>query len=214
MATEWYRRRDWTPAVRDEFFARLRGSRSKAQHLRIQAAELKAVGSRPCLEGALELVEVLTCEFPHAFELAVALQIRAECLESLGQVDAAIDSYRQSLQAQRQFRNVQTTAHLRFAWLVATMPRPQLYDEALKVLGEFDRHEILPIAQYRFAGAYALMLAASGDVSEAQRWAERALEAAGSTTSGLRYHPGLGLVTNPDTETHARLLRLAVSRRN
>jgi hypothetical protein len=148
MAEDWFRRKTWTPADRETFFARLRRSRTtyhKAQYLRVQAVELQATGTPEGVDAALELAEVLLRDYPAPTELAHAHLIRAECLESRGDVAGAAEAYRHALRAQRACPKVRTTAHQGFAWLVATRPLPELYREAIAALDEFgDMDGFLP----------------------------------------------------------------------
>jgi tetratricopeptide (TPR) repeat protein len=215
MAEEWFRRKTWTPADREAFFDRLRRSRTtfhKAQYLRIQAVELQEVGSQAGVSAALELAEVLLRDYPEPSELAQAHLIRAECLEPRGDVAGAVEAYHSALQAQRAQPKVSTTAHLAFAWMVATRPLPEQYREALAALDEFgERDGFLPASRYRSSGARALILSALGDRASARQAARLALEAAAADHSGLRYHPRVGLVRASDRGVNARLGEIAAA---
>jgi hypothetical protein len=99
-------------------------------------------------------------------------------------------------------------AHLDFGWLVVTAPLPDLYDEALAVLGEFT-HEMFPIDRYRASAIHALILDARGQLEQARGYARIALQEAAARHSGFRYHAALGLVESPDERVHERLQTLA-----
>ncbi|MBN9519148.1 hypothetical protein J0H58_11615 [bacterium] len=184
MAKDWFRRTTWTPADREAFFARLRRSRTtfhKAQYLCLQAGTFLGCRTPEGTAAALELTEVLLRDYPDPFELASAHLIRAEYLESQGDVPGAVEAYRHALQAQRDHPRVRTTAPQGFAWLVATRPLPDLYREALAGLDEFGETD----GSYRSRGARALIQFALGDRAAAGRSARLALEAAAGR-SGLR----------------------------
>lgn len=77
------------------------------------------------------------------------------------------------------------------------------------MLDEFSDNMIFPVQVYRYASAKALILARTGREGEARPFAELALAASQRKTSGLRYHPGLGLVEKPDHQIQEELNRLA-----
>lgn len=212
--TEWFRRTTWTADDEREFFARLgrsRGAERRAQYLRIQASHL-AAAEPPLHEPALRLLERLLADYPDDIMLALAHAQRAASLTALGRADEALSALRAALAAQRARPNVQTSAPVDFAWLVATYDGAgALRDEALSVLAEFGAaaEDTFPAERYRRDGARAMLLEAAGDSTAAAAAARGALAAAGATHSGFRYHPTLGLVESPDAGPHARLVRLA-----
>ncbi|MFI5459500.1 MAG: hypothetical protein ACHRXM_29085 [Isosphaerales bacterium] len=212
MADEWYRRKTWGPEGRQEFFARLRRSRSlfhKSQYLRVQAIELQETGTAEGIAAALELIAILIQEYPDLSQLAAAYLVEGECREQSGDTDGAIEAYRQSIRAQRDYPNFRVNAHRSFAWLVATKPLPALYQEALNALDEMNETTPFPASRYRSSAARALIHGALGNSDSARKWAKLALEAADLTHSGMRYHPRLGLVENPGTRVRSKLEELA-----
>ena len=70
---------------------------------------------------------------------------------------------------------------------------------------------VFPADQYRIAGALALIYDDIGREGKIAELATAALEAAAKKESGLRYHSGMGLVTNPDAKIIGKLKRLAKS---
>lgn len=184
MPELWYRRTSWTAADREAFFARLRRSRTpyhKAQYLQIQAHHLYRLGRKATTRAALELIDVLLQEYPEPSQLASAYLVRDECLEALGELPAALEAYRQALQAQRNYPKVTTLAPQTFAWLVATAPLPECYREALSALEEFGNPHgigVLVPNTYRTYAAKALLHAGLGEVGDAQQAATRALQLA------------------------------------
>jgi hypothetical protein len=99
-------------------------------------------------------------------------------------------------------------AHLDFGWLVATTPLPEFYDEALGLLSEFT-HNDFPVDQYRASAIHALIFHACGQLEQARRYANFALQSAAARHSGFRYHAKLGLVEAPDEKIYRRLRILA-----
>jgi tetratricopeptide (TPR) repeat protein len=214
MGEKWFRRTSWTAADREAFFSRLRRSRTpyhKAQYLQIQAQHLHGLRRKATTRAALELLAVLLEEFPEPSQLAIAYLVRGDCLQSLGDVSGALESYRQALQAQRDFPKVSTLVHQRLAWLVATAPVPESNREALAALEEFGGRygggELVPI-NYRTYAAKALLHAGLGELTEAKKAAERALQLAERDHSGFGEAPTArsGLAAR---RVHARLKELA-----
>lgn len=211
MADDWFRRKTWTPRGREDFFERLRRSRgayNKAQYARIQAYELLTTRTRDAYIAALELLDMILAEWHEDAQLASVYHHRADCFLGLGDTQRAVDAYRQVFQTQRVCKSQLTMAHLDFGWLVATIPLPELYDEALAVLDEF-RHEIFPVDRYRASAIHALILDARGQQEQARSYARIALQEAAATHSGLRYHATLGLVESRDERVYERLQTLA-----
>jgi len=212
MSDDWFRRKTWTPKDREEFFARLRRSRgahSKPQYARIQAYELLTTRTPEAYSAALELLDMILAEWREDAQLASVYHHRAECYVGLGDIPRAIDAYHQVFDTQRVRKGELTMAHLDFGWLVATTPLPDLYDEALTLLGEFT-HGIFPVDQYRASTIHALILAARGQREQARGYARIAIQAAAARHSGFRYHTKLGLVKQPDEEVYERLQTLVV----
>jgi tetratricopeptide (TPR) repeat protein len=205
----WYRRRTWTSDDQAAFFERLRRSRDgfhKAQYCRIQAYELQQAGH---FQAALDLLELLMANWHDDAQQAAVYHQSAECLENLGDKQAAIAAYRSTFEVQRKTPGWITNAHLDFGLLVTTLPAPHLYDEALAVLDEFEYESPFPIQEYQAALARALIWDAKGDRLKARRHAKAALAAASKTHSGFTHHARLGLVENVSTELHGRIERIA-----
>ena len=205
---DWYRRSSWSDADQVEFFDRLGRSRSqfhKSQYLRIQAFHLEDNG---LLKEALNLLARLQQEWPHESQLAQAYNQEASCYLKLGDRSSAISAFRRSIEQENK-GGITTNSRLDFLWLVATERLRDLYDEALEGLDDLSAPLAFPIAEFRKAGALALIYGDCGQTEIAQKHAKTALEAAAKTNSGLRYHQNLGLVSNPDRKIIRKLKRLA-----
>ncbi len=209
--TEWFRRTSWSNADRAEFTARLARSRSagnRAQYLRIQAYHLALAHHHA---AAIELLDRLFAEFPEHIELAQAHCQKAGSLAKLGQLDAAVQEYRVALQSERDFPSVRTDAWLELGWLVVERQLTQYYAEALEVLQEFRKEDgfQFPVTEYKYAAIQALLAEFRGEKARACEFARQALLQAARTTSGLQYHPRVGLVGSERNTFASRLRVLA-----
>lgn len=203
MATDWFRRRTWTDLDRDEFFLRLsraRGQSSKAQYLRVQAAELLAVRTEENARAATTLLQLLLTKYPEPLEIAIAHELLGECYERQGQPDDAVSCYRKALGQQRTYPNVLGGAYLRFALLVAEHRRHDEYDEALAVLDEWGRLNDFPVQTFQMWAARSMIYRDKAMKAQAVECARRALEAATANHSGFRNHPKLGLVGESESD--------------
>ena len=213
---EWYRRKAWTPVDREEFFARLRRSRSnfhKSQYLYIQAHCLHGVGLN---ENALELIEMQLRDYPDQFfQAAMALSTKGDVLAALGRIDEALAAYRASFEQERSTcPNCYGNAWLSFGEIAVIENRQEKFSEAL---GLFDRAlrngYKTPFASQQFVyfSCCALMLSATGrETEEARLSAMRAVEAAERTHSGVGRHPKVGLLGTDwrSTKLGSKLQRL------
>ena len=192
---DWYRNHTWSPAIAEAFFARLaksRGLGNRAQYLRIQAVELASTGKGRLVRVALQLLEQHLNEFTDPYEQAQAHARAAECHALLNQPEQAFDHYRASLKANKQAPNLDCGVAVEFPWLIASLRRSDLYDEAMELLP--DDTGLFPITRFKASAARAVIADARGQAPEAVRSAYAALEAASQTESGLRHHQALGLV--------------------
>ena len=211
---DWYREKTWGEKTKKAFFERLNRSRSsfhKAQYIRIQALYLRETGKKKYVRAALELLDLILEKWPHPFELAAAHLERAKCLEALGGWATAIESYRESVQAERDNSGVKVCADLQFAWFVVRRRLSKYYDEALSAMMEGDKDHLLifPDYQFKFFSVISIILDHRGRAEDSMRFAKRALEAVAKKESPLRYHKKVGLVTNPDKAILKKLKRIA-----
>lgn len=203
MAKDWFRRKSWTNRDRDEFFLRLkrsRGQSSKAQYLRVQAAELLAVRTEENARAATMLLEILLTEYPEPGEIAIAYKLLGECCERQGRHGEALSCYRKALDQQRNYPNALGGAHLRFALLVAEHRMRDEYDEALAILDEWGSFDDFPSMTFQVWAARSMIYRDKALKPQAVECARRALEAATAKHSGFRNHPKLGLVGEEDQE--------------
>lgn len=212
---DWYRRTTWTESDRGDFWARIAKTRkpaSQAQYIRIQASVLQESG---LIDAAIDLDRRLLAEFPEPFELAVTHYELGKCLLTKGDIDGALDSFRNAITAQRDLPTVQTKAWLAFGRLVAETGRKDLYDEFLTYFGEresqraFASELSFPIDRYELAATLAIIHRDLGNQKKAVEFAREALAAASAQESGFRYHPNIGLVENTSSALHKNVIELA-----
>ncbi len=147
---DWYRNSIWTKDVKTAFFTRLDRCRSynKAQYLRIQAVHLQETGKKKCVLAALELLDLILEKWPEKHELAAVYLQRAECFEYLHDYKSAVSSFRDSLNAEREFTGVIVEAALHFGWFVVRRGMKELYDEVLSALKPRDKGLVWPVVQF------------------------------------------------------------------
>ena len=130
---DWYRRKSWTKADEEEYFAKLvlEGQRKngRAQYLRIQAAELVATGDPLILDGAESLIEKLLTDYPeNKFERIVSLSILGDIYKLRKQADKAAEYYKAAIEFEEIYPNVRTSDYLDFSELVVTLKKQEYYE--------------------------------------------------------------------------------------
>ena len=202
----WYRSQVWTDVIAAEFQARLARKRDKHQYLRIQAQYLVQCHPRVALELLGQYFDM-----PVNFDQALAHVARAEALLSLNQVDEAIVAYEAALAREQDFPSFGTRAHLDLPYLIAMRRIASHYKRALEVLDTRKGTLVFPIDQFMWHGSRAIVLYAMGDLASARENAAAALDAAAMETSGLRYHPQLGLVGEHESDAMRRLSEICAA---
>ena len=161
-------------------------------------------------EGALELLDLLLDEYPSPIELEMGYLLRARCLESLGRLDDAVDSYHLAFQARRSNPSIRTYAPLEFGMFAIRQVRVDLYPEVQSAFNELveDNDLIFPDAQYMYFAANAMIAHKYGQKEMAQVYAKKALQAADIDYSGSGRHPKLGLVEEHDENIERKLRKI------
>jgi tetratricopeptide (TPR) repeat protein len=161
------------------------------------------------IRGSLELLDGLFAQWPDPSQLAAGYDQQGICYLHLGDHEAAIQSFRSAIQCERENPRHRTNAFLHFAWQVAVDGRSDLYEEALSLLFEGHEQVYLPIQEYQFSVATALIHDDLGDAEAAHEFAQYAVAAASKQESGIRYHKSLGLVVEPERNILERMQNLA-----
>ncbi len=209
-AKEWYRQPTWTPDAEAEFWRRWQRARpfNRPQYLIIQAITLTASAERRDHQVALSLLDRFFAEFPdERGHLASAWLHRGVLLESMGDIDGAIDCYFKADEHEHAMPHVIVHAPLVALYTVAIHGRRDLYDRALAC---YDRRVGgdtggFPILNFNLQTALAFILSDRGDHAGAAECATRALAHASATRSGFSRHPTVGLVGNVDHQIKRRL---------
>ena len=149
--------------------------------------------------------------YPDSINFVQSLSAKADCLLSSGDVDGAILYYDRAIEQMRIKPNIQTWAWLDLTWLVATRRLSRQYERALDLLDEFGRkQQLFPVVAFRIHGSRALIQSARGQTDLGAQAARIALSFADTDSSGLRYHPKIGLVGARFEDIRAQLATIAV----
>lgn len=192
---DWFRQKEWSPAIEAAFFAKLKRARDKAQYLRIQACTIAQ--SHPGV--ALALLERYF-DLGEDFDIAQAHYDSATAHLALGDIDRAIDSLEAALKREECFPNLKTQAYLSLPVLIVRQRLTERYDQALELLEKHRDRVMFPVDSFRWNAVLAVVLAEFGRRDEALNAANAALKAAELKHSGFRYHPNLGLVGSSDAD--------------
>jgi tetratricopeptide (TPR) repeat protein len=204
MSTDsWFRNAEWSAATSSLFEERLRRARRKEQYLRIQASTLAR--SNPAVAHALlDRYFEMSDDFDHA----QAHVDRANAYLSEERIEEAIASYEQALQREAVFPKLLTQAYLDLPYLIAVRGIAGHFGRALQLLGLHQSRLMFPIDYFKWNAAHALIAHSLGDAAPARTHAKAALAYAEKANSGLRNHPGVGLVTTALAEVESSLRRL------
>jgi len=202
---DWFRNTEWSSAIEEAFFAKLKRARDKPQYLRIQACTL--ANRHPHI--ALRLLEQYFNLGEH-FDHAQGYVDRATALLALGNAEEALKSYEAALATEERRPNMKTQAYLNLPFTVAAYGIKGRYEQALHILAENQSRLTFPVDHFLWHAARSLIQAELGHTSEAQVHALRALEAARKEHSGFRYHPTVGLVGDSYESIRTKIEKIAV----
>lgn len=190
MPTEWFRQEFWGAAVEEAFEKRLRRSRNKEQHLRIQAGHLLKTAP----DVSLKLIN-RTLAMNEPIWRSTGLVVKAEAERRLNRPRESLETLVSAIDHERLNRTVRSGAALIFAKRVALERATAFYGKAEEALTEdSSAGSVFPAERYEWHGARAIIFADTGRRNEAVAEARLALDAASGKASGSWKHPKLGLV--------------------
>jgi len=201
---DWFRNQDWNDEIATAYFAKLQRARMKSEYLRIQAYYLRE--TYPLT--ALELIDLYFANQkdgePDVMDSSVH-ESKALALLNLGRTREALAALENALKREEEFPNSISDANMTYADLITREHMIEKYADALNVLSRYSDRYIFPIQFYRLWGYRAVIFEDIGNMFDATKCAEKAMEYDEMTHSGLRYHPDLGLVQYPDDFLGTRL---------
>lgn len=204
---DWFRNVSWSEELATQFETKLRRAKRKEQYLRIQASSL--ANTYPKVAHALlDRYFALPDDFDHA----QAYVDRATAYLAEGHLREAITAYEAALAREAKFRKLLTQAYVELPYLVAIRNVEAEYARAIEILVSHKSRLMFPIDHFKWNTAYALILNALGKSHEARVFAEAALAAAATKSSGFHHHPSVGLVTASFSEIEAHLRKLLTGR--
>jgi hypothetical protein len=200
--TEWYRRKTWTKTDEEEFFAKLARARKdgRAQYLKIQAIELVATKKKDLLTVAESLLKRMLTEFPDDnFNKGSAFHILGDICKLTDNYGGAIDYYKQAIDFEEIYPNVQTNAYLDYSELIVKTGRLNQYDFVEKILLERIPTLLFPVTKYKSYSILSIINNYRDRGDQARMYADLADQNANAETSGLRYHKYLGVAKDRDS---------------
>lgn len=203
---DWYRRKTWTSADEEEFFAKLKRSRdyNRPQYLRVQAIELIETNENYLLEVAEKLLNMLLTDYPeNRIEKSPALNALGEIYKSRGDFEKALTYFREALNFEKGFPNVITSAYLNFSGTVIHCRKVDFYNETEDLLTEKlnQRTIIFPFESYVIYSILSFIADYKGNTKDAKVYAKSAEEYANKKNNSL-WNPlkqNIGVVTKRQT---------------
>lgn len=188
--TDWYRRKTWTRTDEEEYFAKLGRARKdgRVQYLRVQAIELIETKDKNLLSVAETLLNRILTEYPDN------LIEKSQTLNSLGEIyklredyETALDYFQKSLDFEKEFPNVITTAYLNFSETVVRAEKTELYDKVENLLTEKINEDTLkfPVQNYIMYSVMTVISEYKGDLEQSIIYADLAEKNATTETNSL-----------------------------
>jgi hypothetical protein len=203
--SDWFRNKDWSAAIEQEFFAKLGRSRTQRdQYLVIQALTLAPTHANV----ALRLIDLYFSTKKSNFEDVRALSARATAYRSMKDLTQVFVAMKEILAIERERPQQKTTTYVDYPYLVASAGIESEYSGALEVLQERVGDLMFPIDVFKWRAAYSIIAFAQHNIEVAKHHAGVALDAAQIKKSGFRFHQSLGLVGNEYKTTVSNLRKI------
>lgn len=191
--TDWYRKKTWTKADEEEYFAKLARARKggRAQYLKVQAIELIETGDKNLLSVAETLLNKILTEYPdNRIEISQTYNSLGEIYKLREDYETALMYFQQALDFEKEFASVITSAYLNFSEIVIRAEKTERYDEVEHLLAEKIKNEpfIFPIQSYMIYAVMAVISEHKGDFEQAKIYAALAERNATTPTNSLWHH--------------------------
>jgi tetratricopeptide (TPR) repeat protein len=188
--TDWYRRKTWTKTDEEEYFAKLGLARKdeRAQYLRVQAIELIETKDKNLLSVAEKLLNNILTDYPdNRIEKSQTYNSLGEIYKLREDYETAMEYFKKSLDYEKEFPNVTTSAYLNFSETVVRAERTDLYDEVQNLLIEKINRGTLkfPIQNYIMYSVMTVISEYEGDLEQAKLYADLAEKNATTQTNSL-----------------------------
>lgn len=190
---DWFCNARWDSDEQQAYFARLAQARSKKAYvLLVKASYLWRSRDVSLAKEAIKLLELAVTDFPEDSRVTSCLCDAGQCQEFLGDINAAIDSYRNAILREKNPGASQTKAWSHLSLLVVRRRRADLYDEVVRLT----EGQTLYLADQHFVAhaVRAVIAVRRNKPTEAKAEAVSALDIAGIHDSGLSGRAQLGLV--------------------
>lgn len=120
--------------------------------------------------GALELTDIVMGECPVPEHLAAVYQVRADCFETLGDLDSAARAWRECVWAEEEGHAIKVDAALHFAGFVVRYAMTAFYEEAFACLAP-GPSMVFPARQFEAAAIFAILFHHRCMFRRARKWA-------------------------------------------
>jgi tetratricopeptide (TPR) repeat protein len=188
--TDWYRRKTWTKTDEEEYFAKLGRARKdgRAQYLRVQAIELIETKEDNLLSVAETLLNKILTDYPdNRIEKSQTFNQLGEIYKLREDYAKALEYFQKSLDFEKVFPNVITSAYLNFSETVIRAEKTELYDKVENLLTEIISKDTLkfPIQNYIMYSVMTVISEFKGDFGQAKIYADLADKNATTQTNSL-----------------------------
>ena len=187
---DWYRRKTWTKTDEEEYFAKLGRARKdgRAQYLRVQAIELIETKNKNLLSVAETLLNKILTDYPdNRIEKSQTYNSLGEIYQLREDYKTALEYFQKSLDFEKEFPNVITTAYLNFSETVVRAERTDLYDKVENLLIEKINKDTLkfPIQNYIMYSVMTVISEFKGNREQAKIYSDLAEKNATTQTNSL-----------------------------
>ncbi|WP_286862875.1 MULTISPECIES: tetratricopeptide repeat protein [Sphingobacterium] len=188
--TDWYRRKTWTTADEEEFFAKLIRSRkyNHPQFLRIQAFELVEAKDNNLLDAAEMLLNKVLIEYPdNRIERSQTYNQLGNIYRLRNDFERALIYFQKSIDFEKEFPNVISRSYLDFSETVVQAQKTEFYDKVYYLLLKKteEKHIHFPIEDYTVYSILSFLANFKGDTTKAKEYAQVASIYADKKTNSL-----------------------------